>query len=147
MNISIGVEFPSPQLGTNNLLQLASKRTSMRYSTFSASPSFATVDILESNCNDPKHPARNLNFTAESGMAEIKQITRDLQKLDNKQLSQQRYVPTQKKTDELSSMNLGAKLERSLGRRMQSQDAVFTKGKRVSILGNKKMQEVLSEKA
>ncbi len=128
-------------------LQLASKRASKRYSTFSASPSFATVDILESNCNDPRHPATNLNVTAASGMAEIKQITKDLAKLDNKQLSQQRYVPTQKKRDELSSMNLGAKLERSLGRRMQSQDAVFTKGKRLSILGNKKMQEVLSEKA
>jgi hypothetical protein len=81
-------------------------------------------------------------------MAEIKQITRDLEKLENKQLAQQRYVPTQKKTDELSTLNLGAKLERSLGRRMQGQDAVFTKkSKRFSILGEKKMTEVLSEKS
>lgn len=125
---------------------LTSKRTSKRYSTFSASPSFATVDILESSCNDPKHPAGNLNVTAASGMAEIKQITKDLEKLDNKRLAEQRYVPTQKKTDEMSTLNLGAKLERSLGRRMAAQDAVFTK-KRFSILGNKKMEEVLSEKS
>jgi hypothetical protein len=78
-------------------------------------------------------------------MAEIKQITKDLEKLENKQLSQQRYIPTQKKTDELSQLNLGAKLERSLGRRMASQDATFTK-KRFSILGNKKMEPILSEK-
>lgn len=78
-------------------------------------------------------------------MAEIKQITKDLEKLDNKQLAEQRYIPTQKKTDELSTLNLGAKLERSLGRRLATQDASFTK-KRFSILGNKKMEEVLSEK-
>lgn len=130
---------------SNLLTQLASKRTSKRYSTFSASPSFATVDVLEASCNDPKHPAGNLNVTAASGMAEIKQITKDLEKLENKQLSQQRYVPTQKKTDELSQLNLGAKLERSLGRRMAGQDAQFTK-KRISILGNKKMEPILSEK-
>jgi hypothetical protein len=141
------------------MFQLASKRTSKRYSQFSASPSFATVDILESSCinssNLAKHPAGNLNVTAASGMAEIKQITKELEKLDNKQLSQQRYVPTQKKRDELSTLNLGAKLERSLGRRMQSQDAVFSPkwkgvgegGKRMSILGEKRMEEVLSEKS
>jgi hypothetical protein len=128
--------------------QINSKRASKRYSTFSASPSFATVDILESSCSDTKHPAGSLNVTAASGMAEIKQITRDLEKLENKQLAQQRYVPTQKKTDELSTLNLGAKLERSLGRRMQGQDAVFTnKSKRFSILGEKKMTQVLSEKS
>ena len=127
-------------------IQIASKRQSIRYSTFSASPSFATVDILESTCTDPKHPAGNLNVTAASGMAEIKQITKDLEKLDNKQLSQQRYVPTQKKKDELSTLNLGAKLERSLGRRMAAQDAVFTK-KRMSFLGNKQVHQVLSEKS
>lgn len=85
-------------------------------------------------------------MSAASGMAEIKQITKELEKLDNKQLAQQRYVPTQKKTDEIATLSLGAKLERSLGRRMATQDAAFTK-KRFSILGNKKMEEVLSEKS
>lgn len=58
-------------------------------------------------------------------MAEIRQLTQGLDRLENKHLSQQRFVPSQKKTDDLSKLSLGAKVERALGRRMTDQDAVL----------------------
>ena len=130
--------------------QLASKRTSKRYSTFSASPSFATVDLLETpppSHPNAKHPAGHLNVTAASGMAEIKQFTQGLDRLSNKKLEQQRFVPSEKKKDEISTLSIGAKVERALGRRMANQDAVLRSSKKrpMSILGNKRM-DVLSEK-
>ena len=93
-----------------------------------------------------KHPAGSLNVTAASGMAEIKQFTQGLDRLGNKKLEQQRFVPSEKKKTEISSLSLGAKVERALGRRMANQDAVLSSKKRpISILGNKRM-DVLSEK-
>jgi hypothetical protein len=58
-------------------------------------------------------------------MAEIKHVTQGLDRLENKHLQQQRFVPSLKKTDELSKLSLGAKVDRALGRRMSNQDAVF----------------------
>lgn len=45
--------------------------------------------------------------------------------MENKKLGQQRFVPTQEKSEHLSKLALGAKLERALGRRMGGQDAVM----------------------
>jgi len=87
----------------------SSKRTSKRYSTYSTSPSFLTTS----------------STSAESGLAEIKEFTHGLDRLDNKDLDQQRFVPSQKKLDDLSKISLGAKVEKALGRRMTNQDAVF----------------------
>jgi len=58
-------------------------------------------------------------------MAEIKHVTQGLDRLENKHLQEQRFVPSQKKTDDLSKLSLGAKVERALGRRMSNQDAVL----------------------
>ena len=58
-------------------------------------------------------------------MAEIKEWSQGLERLEQKQLQQQRYAPTQEKTDSLSKLALGAKVERALGRRMTDQDATF----------------------
>ena len=58
-------------------------------------------------------------------MAEIKEWSQGLQRLDQRQLQQQRYAPTQEKTDSLSKLALSAKVERALGRRMTDQDATF----------------------
>jgi hypothetical protein len=58
-------------------------------------------------------------------MAEIRNLTQGLDRLDNKHLEQQRYVPSQKKSDDISKLSLGAKIERAIGRRMTDQDAVF----------------------
>lgn len=58
-------------------------------------------------------------------MAEIRQLTKGLDRLENKQLAQQRFVPSVQKTEDMSALALGAKVERALGRRMTDQDAVF----------------------
>lgn len=58
-------------------------------------------------------------------MAEIKELTDGLNRLENKPLQQQRYVPSAEKTDDMSKLSLGAKVERALGRRMTGQDAVM----------------------
>ncbi|KAL9107600.1 MAG: hypothetical protein Q9227_007503 [Pyrenula ochraceoflavens] len=98
---------------------LASKRTSVRFSTYSASPSFASERTAGST---------------DTVMAEIKELTEGLDRLENKPLQQQRFVPSAEKTENLSKLALGAKVDRALGRRMTGQDAVM------------KQKPVLSEK-
>jgi len=104
---------------------VTSKRTSKRYSTYSASPSFATTNSNCSNSQTLVSGADVPNVSPEVGMAEIKHVTQGLDRLENKHLQQQRFVPSLKKTDELSKLSLGAKVERALGRRMSNQDAVL----------------------
>lgn len=77
-------------------------------------------------------------------MAEIKQLTQGLDRLENKKLDMQRFVPSEKKSNEIKALSVGAKLDRALGHRLSNQDASFSK-KRLSILGHKHMA-VLSEK-
>ena len=98
--------------------QLASKRASTRFSTYSAAPSVANTV--------------KTSLTSDSAQQEIKDIEEGLEKLDNKKLASQRFVPSAEKTENLSKLALGAKLERALGRRMGSQDAVMRVKKAVS---------------
>ena len=58
-------------------------------------------------------------------MQEIKEWTDGFGRLEQARLQQQRYQPTTEKTDSLSKLALGAKVERALDRRMTDQDAVF----------------------
>lgn len=90
--------------------------------------------------------SRPLNITAASGMHEINQFTQGLDRLGNKKLELQRFVPSEKKTEEIKALSVGAKLDRALGHRMSNQDATFSKkSSRLSILGTKHMA-VVSEK-
>jgi hypothetical protein len=98
--------------------QLASKRASTRFSTYSAAPSVANTV--------------KTSLTSDSAQQEIKDIEEGLEKLDNKKLASQRFVPSAEKTENLSKLALGAKLERALGRRMGSQDAVMRVKKAVA---------------
>jgi hypothetical protein len=58
---------------------------------------------------------------------EINDITEGLHKLENKKLASQRFVPSPVKTENMSKLALGAKLERALDRRLGGQDAVMRK--------------------
>ena len=58
-------------------------------------------------------------------VAEFKYYTDGLDRMENKRLQQQRYVPSREKSESLSQLALQAKLERALGRRMTGQDAVL----------------------
>lgn len=66
-------------------------------------------------------------MTTDSRTNEIRELGDGLDRLENKRLSQQRFVPTPEKSENLSKIALGAKVERALGRRMTSQDAVMRK--------------------
>jgi len=63
--------------------------------------------------------------TTDSAIAEIKDITTGLQRMENRALSQQRVYLSEAKMENMSKLALGAKLERALDRRMTSQDAVM----------------------
>lgn len=83
-------------------------RTSVRYSTYSVAPSVTPTFAS----NDSAH-------------AEFRDIATGLERMENKALSNQRVTLSEEKTDNLHKLALGAKLERALGRRMSSQDAVM----------------------
>lgn len=53
--------------------------------------------------------------------------------MQDERLDKQRYIMSGNKSEEVSKLALGAKLERALGRRMTGQDATFSgkKTKRV----------------
>jgi len=57
-------------------------------------------------------------------MQEIKQLSQGLERLENKPLAEQRFVPSEQKNDTMSKLSLGAKVDRALGRRMTNQDYV-----------------------
>lgn len=86
--------------------------------------------------------------TNDSVQAEIRDIALNLDRMENKALSSQRVLLSDEKTDNMSKLALGAKLERALGRRMSSQDAVMRphrKNLTVSVHITEKQQ--MSEKA
>jgi len=87
---------------------------SKRFSTLSGSPSLALSDRTTASLpsGDPR-------------MEDIKEYSDGLERLENKPLQSQRFVPTPEKTDNLNKLALGAKVERALGRRMTGQDAVM----------------------
>jgi formyltetrahydrofolate synthetase len=99
-------------------------RTSVRYSTYSMAPSF--VPTVR---------------TTDSANAEIRDIATGLDRMENKALSQQRFEITEEKSDNMSKLALGAKLERALERRMSSQDAEMRPRRKSKPLGG-----LLSEK-
>ncbi|KAI9374526.1 hypothetical protein BJX61DRAFT_284570 [Aspergillus egyptiacus] len=102
-----------PSLESERPIMAHSNRASKRFSTISKSPSIAserTTGSLPSG--DPR-------------IAEYHNLRDGLERLENKPLQKQRFVPSEEKTDNLSKLALGAKVERALGRRMTSQDAVM----------------------
>lgn len=113
------------------MLQLTSARASARYSTYSTTPSLTpTTNTVQTS------------LTSDSAVQEIKDIEDNLSKLENKKLSSQRFVLSQERSENLSKLALGAKLERALGRRMGGQDAVM----RVKRTGGE-ISEKVAEKA
>ncbi|EEH16164.2 hypothetical protein PABG_06251 [Paracoccidioides brasiliensis Pb03] len=96
--------------------QVSSHHSSQRFSAISGTGSLAPSDHTISS-----------TMTGDSRLAEIKELGAGLERLENKPLTQQRFVPTPEKTDDLNKLALGAKVERALGRRMSGQDAVMRK--------------------
>lgn len=117
---SVGFAPPFP-LGPRILLlrrmsNSLQNRASKRFSTVSGSPSLAASDRTTGSLpsGDPR-------------IADISHLHEGFERLENKPLTKQRFVPTAEKSDNLNKLALGAKVERALGRRMTGQDAVMRK--------------------
>lgn len=128
--ILVVIIYPPTAQKKNKLLQLLCKlnltdakpkksRASVRYSTYSMSPSLHTTD---------------------SAIAEISDIEKGLTRMENKALTSQRVFLTDDQNDRMKKLALGAKLERALDRRMSSQDAVMRK-RTTSTVSQKSMNE------
>jgi hypothetical protein len=64
-------------------------------------------------------------LSTDSVTAEIRPIVDGLERMKNPQLSNQRVFLNEDKMNNFAQLALSAKLERALGRRMTSQDAVM----------------------
>ncbi|KAJ6000075.1 hypothetical protein N7481_000484 [Penicillium waksmanii] len=105
-----------PSLDSERPIMTNSNRNSKRFSTISGSPSLATSDRTTGSLP-----------TGDPRTRDITHLGDGLERLENKPLQAQRFVPTTEKSDNLNKLALGAKVERALGRRMTGQDAVMRK--------------------
>ncbi|KAF2632703.1 hypothetical protein BU25DRAFT_406021 [Macroventuria anomochaeta] len=96
----------------------AGNRASTRMSTYSATPTL-TPSIAPSHLSDA-------STSGDPKSQDIKTWNAGFERLEDKRLVQQRYIPSDNKTADMSKLALGAKVQRALDRRMSSQDAVFT---------------------
>ena len=64
--------------------------------------------------------------------AELCSWSGSLERMQDERLEKQRYVMSGHKSDEVSKLALGAKVERALARRMVGQDAQFTPKRRIA---------------
>ncbi|KAL8770599.1 MAG: hypothetical protein Q9209_003667 [Squamulea sp. 1 TL-2023] len=101
---------------------VSSNRTSKRFSTYS-SFMFSDSNTLPSAA--ATRTASSSNTTSDTRLEEIKEWSTGFDRLESKRLQQQRYQPTPEKSESLSKLALGAKVERALGRRLTDQDATF----------------------
>jgi hypothetical protein len=94
---------------------------------YAQQPSAGSSSTLASN-SDPK-------------TADIKSWSAGFERMQDARLDKQRYVMSGNKSEEVSKLALGAKLERALGRRMTGQDATFSQRKK-SMSNSEKALEV-----
>lgn len=111
------------------LANSAGNRASTRMSTYSATPTL-TPSIA------PSHLSAASSTSGDPKSQDIKTWNAGFERLEDKRLVQQRYMLTSEKTDDMSKLALGAKLDRALARRMSGQDAVF----RPKVLSEKNVQ-------
>ncbi|KAJ4358395.1 uncharacterized protein N0V89_002977 [Didymosphaeria variabile] len=104
-------------------------RASTRMSTYSTAPTL-TPSVA------PSHLSTASSTAGDPKAQEIKSWNEGFERLEDKRLVQQRYMLNNEKTDNMSKLALGAKLDRALARRMSGQDAVF----RPKVLNEKKVE-------
>lgn len=81
-----------------------------------------------------------LASSADPKAADIKTWSAGFERMQDARLDKQRYVMSGNKSDEVSKLALGAKLERALGRRMTGQDATFSQRKKTISNGEKGLE-------
>ncbi|KAK4547068.1 hypothetical protein LTR36_001289 [Oleoguttula mirabilis] len=126
-----------------------SHATSNRSSTPSARASQTTYLTPKPICEKGRMPYGNTDPSVNASCStlsssdpktkELKSWSGTLERMQDERLDKQRYIMSGNKSDEVSKLALGAKLDRALSRRMSSQDAHFTVKKPLS---EKRSQEV-----
>ncbi|KAI8937497.1 hypothetical protein NX059_005215 [Plenodomus lindquistii] len=111
-------QAPAQAQSSNTKSQSAGNRASARMSTYSAAPTLAPSLA-------PSHLSDASSMSGDPKAQDIKSWNAGFERLEDKRLVQQRYMLTNEKTDDMSKLALGAKLDRALSRRMSGQDAVF----------------------
>ncbi|KAL5115950.1 hypothetical protein ACEQ8H_006172 [Pleosporales sp. CAS-2024a] len=109
----VSLESSRPMLASS-----PGKRASTRMSTYSATPTL-TPSIA------PSHLSTASSTAGDPKSHDIKTWNAGFNRLEDRRLVQQRYALSNEKTDDMSKLALGAKLDRALGRRMSGQDAVW----------------------
>ncbi|KAF9735252.1 hypothetical protein PMIN06_000665 [Paraphaeosphaeria minitans] len=110
------------------LASSAGNRASTRMSTYSTAPTL-TPSVAPSHLSEA-------SIAGDPKAQEIKSWNEGFERLEDKRLVQQRYMLNNEKTDNMSKIALGAKLDRALARRMSGQDAVF----RPKVFSEKKVE-------
>lgn len=137
-------------------LAAAQPQDSLRFSTYSGAPSIhpSIAPTMESNRSNTangnsaepkeKNPPTivrspsSASSAVDPRSAELKEWAAGFERMTDRRLEEQRFIPSGQKTDEISTNALGAKLERALGRRMSEQDAHYK---------NRELDEKVDEKA
>jgi len=136
-------------------------RNDARLSTYSGAPSIQPSLAPTYSTSNPSartsqatttylHPQNQLNeklYSNSAGStstlnssdpksADIKSWSGALERMQDERLDKQRYVMSGNKSDEVSKLALGAKVERALARRMVGQDASFRVKKKMEVEAN-----------
>ncbi|KAM0712615.1 hypothetical protein Q7P35_000061 [Cladosporium inversicolor] len=127
-----------------------------RFSTYSGAPSLqpslAPTDTTSQSRFTPQPSHHNMYAQQSSGSsstlasnsdpktADIKSWSAGFERMQDARLDKQRYVMSGNKSEEVSKLALGAKLERALGRRMTGQDATFSQRKKTISNGEKALE-------
>ncbi|KAK3058080.1 hypothetical protein LTR09_001157 [Extremus antarcticus] len=93
--------------------------------------------------NDPAAAASSSTInSSDPRAADIKSWSGSLERMQDERLEKQRYTMSSNKSDEVSKLALGAKVERALARRMVGQDATFSTSSRKKTFNGEKRKEV-----
>ncbi|OQN96118.1 hypothetical protein B0A48_18033 [Cryoendolithus antarcticus] len=77
--------------------------------------------------SSPYNPSTSTLNSQDPKTQDIKSWSAGFERMQDERLDKQRYVMSAGKSEEVSKVALGAKLERALGRRMTGQDATMRK--------------------
>lgn len=122
---------------TNNTADTAAASKAETYQT---SPSATTYDSDKIAVPEPRASMSTVG-SADPRTQDIKSWKAGFQRMSDERLEKQRYQLSEKKDDEITTIALGAKVERALNRRMVGQDAQFTRRESLSTQADQGQQE------
>ena len=122
----------APTYDTNRSSNQPSARTSQHNYLNNQPISEKSAGNMPYGNTDPSANASSSTLSStDPKTQDIKSWSGALERMQDERLDKQRYVMSGNKSEEVSKLALGAKVERALARRMTGQDAQFTSKKRL----------------